>query len=234
MNRRPSILLSLSALVALGLLSACDGKTGSSVGGPDPGMSPTSATAADARSQSDVTADWGPTEFEGTVTAVLILNPQGQSRFMIGGRQVIINPPSYTHVFVNGGRGSVLDVTVGRRAHVKGNMVGRPTPAISASEVRVSTGGSVSQATCAAPGASVEIEGLVSSKGASSVTVSQQGRASMVCLVSSTTSIRKGNKGSSLGALQSGWRVHVKGTSQGASGQACTVAAREIKVQNQN
>ena len=232
MKPRPSFLLGV--LFAVGVLSACDGRTGSSPGNPDTGTAPSGAASGDVRGTSDVSADWGPTEFEGTVTKVLVLNPQGQSRFLIGPWQVIINSPSYTHVFVNGAPGTVTDVMVGRRAHVKGNQVGRPVPAISANEVRVLSSGGGSQVTCAAPGASVEVEGTVSSKAASSITVLQQGKGSFLCQVGRTTSIRKGHTTYALGTLQTGWRVHVKGTSQGNTGGTCGVAAREIKVQNTN
>lgn len=236
MIRRPSILLSLAAFTALAVLSACDGSNpGSSPGAPDQGLTPTRSTAADVHAQSDdVTADGTAVEFEGTVTKVLIFNPNWQSKFVIAGRIVIINPPNWTQVIVNGKRGSVSDVTVGRRVHVKGITVARPQPAVSAREVRVLTsgGGSGTQASCAAPGARVEIEGTLSSKGPSSITVFQQGKGYYLCQVSNSTSIRKGNTTYALADLQNGWRVHVKGDSLGSSGPTCSAAAQEIKVQN--
>jgi hypothetical protein len=235
MIRRPSIVLSLAAFAALTVLSACDGNNPvSSPGAPDQGMSPTRPTASDMRAQSDdVTADGTAVEFEGTVTKVLLFNPNWQSKFVIAGRIVIINPPNWTQVLVDGKRGSVADVTVGSRVHVKGMTVARPQPAVSAREVRVlSSGGGGTQASCAAPGARVEVEGTISSKGSSSITVFQQGKGSYLCQVGGGTSIRKGNKSYSFGQLQNGWRVHVKGDSQGSSGGACSVASREIQVQN--
>ena len=69
-------------------------------------------------------------------------------------------------------------------------------------------------------------------RGASSVTVRQQSKGDYLCLVSGGTRIRKGNTTYTFAELQTGWRVHVKGTQQGLSGSACQVSASEIKVQN--
>jgi hypothetical protein len=95
-------------------------------------------------------------------------------------------------------------------------------------------GGNNGQVACPAAGNRVEVEGTIKSRGATSILVHQQGRKDFLCLVDRVTRIRKGNKTYSLTQLQSGWRVHVKGTSQAnsISSTACTAAAREIMVQN--
>jgi hypothetical protein len=172
-------------------------------------------------------------DFEGTVNKVEVLNQNGQSRFIIAGRTVLTWWNGKTAVFVGGARGSVLDVTVGRRAHVKGVTVLRPQPAVVANEIRLEEGGGgTTQASCAAPGAKVEVEGLITTRGPSSIRVFQQGKGDYFCQVSRGTSIRKGNKSYALAELQPGWRVHVKGDSQGSLAGACQVNAREIKVQS--
>ena len=52
-----------------------------------------------------------------------------------------------------------------------------------------------------------------------------------VCEVSTTTTIRKGNKTFTIDQLQLGWRVHVKGTGLGLVGTDCQVQADQIMVQ---
>jgi hypothetical protein len=62
----------------------------------------------------------GEIEFEGRVEAVLALNPEGESRFLIEGH-VVAARPGETTILEGTQRRSVNDVTVGRRVHVKGN-----------------------------------------------------------------------------------------------------------------
>ena len=83
---------------------------------------------------------------------------------------------------------------------------------------------------CAA-GSNAEVEGLITGKDASSITVRQQSKGDYLCQVSGSTRIRKGYTTYTFAQLQSGWRVHVKGTQQGMSGTACQVSASEIMVQ---
>ncbi len=180
----------------------------------------------------------GALEIEGRVESVVALDPAGDSVFVIDGRQVVARPGETAIREGNRARG-VADVTVGRQVHVKATFM----PSASASSQRVlaqeiklqggESGGSgpSSSASCAA-GANAEVEGIITGKGASSVTVRQQSKGDYLCLVSGGTRIRKGNTTYTFAELQTGWRVHVKGTQQGLSGSACQVSASEIKVQN--
>jgi hypothetical protein len=84
---------------------------------------------------------------------------------------------------------------------------------------------------CFAPGANAEVEGKITSKGGADITVTQQGKGDYQCFVSAGTPIRKGNATYTFDQLQEGWRVHVKGTGLGESGDLCLVEASEVKVQ---
>src|SRR5262249_20994548 len=81
-------------------------------------------------------------------------------------------------------------------------------------------------------GDNVQVEGLISAKTGSSITVDQQGKGPFLCTVSGGTRIRKGNTNYTMSQLQVGWRVHVSGHGTGESGGMCQVAAAEIKVQS--
>lgn len=180
----------------------------------------------------------GDTEIEGKVDAVRTLNRAGDSIFVIAGHTVVARPGETTIREGNKTR-SVDDVTVGRLVHVKGTFMPVATPTdqpVLAHEIilqdDVGGGGEPAppRGSCAV-GGNAEVEGLITGKGASSVTVTQQGKGDYLCLVSASTRIRKGNTTYTFAQLQGGWRVHVKGTQQGMSGSACQVAASEIKVQ---
>jgi hypothetical protein len=179
----------------------------------------------------------GDTEIEGRVEAVTALNPAGDSLFVINGRTVVARPGETTIREGNRAR-SVNDLTVGRQVHVKGVFIptsSRTNQMVLAHEIMLQDddpGGEPSppRGSCAV-GSNAEVEGLITGKGASSVTVTQQGKGDYLCLVSSSTRIRKGNTTYTFDQLQGGWRVHVKGTQQGMAGNACQVTASEIKVQ---
>jgi hypothetical protein len=188
----------------------------------------------------------GDVEIEARVTAVLQLNARGDSVFVIGGYTVVARPGQTTIRKGNSPR-TVSDVTVGKQVHVKGEWL----PSVSAQSQRVlaleiklqggsdpgsgggggggGNGGGQSQ--CVAAGAKAEVEGIITGKDASSITVFQQGKGDYRCFANGDTRIRKGNTTYSFDQLQSGWRVHVKGQGLGASGGACQVDADEIKVQ---
>jgi hypothetical protein len=181
----------------------------------------------------------GDTEIEGKVEAVNALNPAGDSIFVINGRTVVARPGETTIREGNRAR-SVNDVTVGRQVHVKGTFIvtsSRTNQMVLAHEIMLQDDGGGSEpapprGSCAV-GSNAEVEGLITAKGASSVTVTQQGKGDYLCLVSASTRIRKGNTTYTFAQLQGGWRVHVKGTQQGMAGNACQVNASEIKVQSQ-
>lgn len=179
----------------------------------------------------------GDVEIEGRVESVVVLNPAGDSVFVIAGRQVVARPGETSIREGNRARGAA-DVAVGRQVHVKGTFmapIDRASQRVLAQEIKLQGGQTGStptpSASCAA-GANAEVEGIITGKGASSVTVRQQSKGDYLCLVSGGTRIRKGNTTYTLAELQTGWRVHVKGTQQGLAGAACQVAASEIKVQN--
>jgi len=180
----------------------------------------------------------GDLEIEGRVESVVALNPSGDSVFVIDGRQVVARPGETAIREGNRAR-AVADVTVGRQVHVKGTFMpstDRGSQRVLAQEIKLqggeTTGGSGPGPSACAAGANAEVEGIITGKGASSVTVTQQAKGDYLCLVSSGTRIRKGNTSFTFAELQTGWRVHVKGTQQGPSGSACQVNASEIKVQN--
>jgi hypothetical protein len=79
----------------------------------------------------------------------------------------------------------------------------------------------------------VEVQGRIVAKGASDITVRQQGKGLYLCEVDASTRIHKGRKPFSFADLQPGWRVHVKGSSLGLAGESCRVDAAEVKVQAQ-
>jgi hypothetical protein len=183
----------------------------------------------------------GDTEIEGRVDAVRSLDPAGDSVFVINGRTVVARPGETSIREGNRSR-SVNDVTVGRQVHVKGVFMptsSRTDQMVLAHEIKLQGDATADPAptptsprACAA-GSNAEVEGIITGKGASSITVTQQAKGDYLCQVSGSTRIRKGNTTYTFGQLQSGWRVHVKGTQQGMAGNACQVNASEIMVQNQ-
>jgi hypothetical protein len=180
----------------------------------------------------------GDTEIEGQVEQVLILNPAGDSRFLINGRTVVARP-GQTAIREGNTAKSVIDVTVGRQVHVKGTFMDPEkgvTPVL-ASEITLQgpeaspSPGPSPGSTCFAPGANAEVEGKITAKGGSDITVAQQGKGDYQCFVSAATRIRKGNTTYTFDQLATGWRVHVKGTGLGSSGALCQVQANEVMVQ---
>ena len=182
----------------------------------------------------------GDIEVEGKVEQVLVLDPAGDSRFVINGKTVVARP-GQTAIREGNTARTVSDVTVGRQVHVKGTFMDPEngvTPVL-ASEIMLqgpeaspSPGPSPSPADkCFAPGASAEVEGKITAKGGGDITVAQQGKGDYQCFVSGGTRIRKGNTTYTFADLKTGWRVHVKGTGLGQSGSLCQVQADEIMVQ---
>jgi hypothetical protein len=180
----------------------------------------------------------GDIEIEGNVGQIVAMNPAGDSRFVINGRTVVARP-SETAVREGNRSRNIEDVTQGRHVHVKGvwlPMDGAVQPVL-AHEIKLQgdqgeeIGGSPgpNKSACAA-GAKVEVEGTISSKSGSTITVNQQGKGLFACEVGSAR-IRKGNTTYTVAQLQAGWRVHVSGTGLGDSGGTCRVAADEVKVQ---
>jgi hypothetical protein len=179
----------------------------------------------------------GDVEIEGNVGQIVAMNPAGDSRFVINGRTVVARPGE-TAVREGNRSRNIEDVTEGRHVHVKGvwlPMEGSVQPVL-AHEIKLQgdQGEEIGapgpgKSACAA-GAKVEVEGTISSKSGSTITVNQQGKGLFACEVGSAR-IRKGNTTYTVAQLQPGWRVHVSGTGLGDSGGTCRVAADEVKVQ---
>jgi hypothetical protein len=157
----------------------------------------------------------------------------GDSRFVIDGRTVVARP-GQTAIREGNTARTVADVTVGRRVHVKGTWLpleGGVQPVLAA-EIKLQDDEDDDDAFACLAGARAEVEGKISGKTASSITVSQTGKGLFDCDVPPGTPIRKGNTGYTFDQLQVGWRVHVKGTVVALlSTGACQVTASEVKVQ---
>jgi hypothetical protein len=180
----------------------------------------------------------GDIEIEGQVEQVLVLDPVGDSRFLINGKTVVARP-GQTAIREGNTARTVNEVTVGRQVHVKGTFMEpeRGVTPVLASEIKLqepeaSPGPSPSpESKCFAPGAKAEVEGKITAKGGGDITIAQQGKGDFQCFVGAATPIRKGNTTYTFAELQTGWRVHVKGTGLGAVGELCQVQANEIMVQ---
>ena len=179
----------------------------------------------------------GDLEIEGLVQQVLCgVAPAtacaagGESRFLIDGYTVVFRPGQTTIREGNAAR-TVADVTVGRRVHVKGTWlpVEGTTQPVLALEIKLQDDHD-DAFTCVA-GARAEVEGTITAKGTTSITVSQQGKGLFECQIPSGTPIRKGNTTYTFTQLQPSWQVHVKGTAQGLTNGACQVVANEVMVQ---
>ena len=179
----------------------------------------------------------GDIEIEGLVTQVIALDPNADSRFLVNGKTVVARPGQTAIREGNKGR-SVTDVTVGRQVHVKGVWMtpeGSVQPVL-AQEIKLQGDSTETpetpKASSCAVGGNAEVEGLITAKGAASITVTQEGKGDYLCDVAAGTPIRKGNTSYTFAQLQTGWRVHVKGSTLGPTGAACHVQASEVKVQN--
>jgi len=184
----------------------------------------------------------GDTEIEGLVQQVLELDPVGDSRFLIDGKEVVARP-GQTAIREGNTARTVNDVVVGRQVHVKGTFmdpVGGVTPVLASEimlqEPEVAPSPSPEptpspESKCFAPGAKAEVEGKITAKGGGDITIAQQGKGDFQCFVGAGTPIRKGNTTYTFDQLQPGWRVHVSGTGLGESGDLCLVQASEVKVQ---
>jgi hypothetical protein len=181
----------------------------------------------------------GELEIEGLVEQVLVLDPAGESRFVIDG-YVVAARPGQTAIREGNRARSVNEVAVGRRVHVKGVWLpaeGGVQPVL-AHEIKLQgassgPGGDPGPSSfCPDAGRKAEVEGKITAKGAADITVFQTGKGDFLAQVDAGTRIRKGNKTYTFEQLAVGNRVHVKGTSLGLSGETCGVDASEIKLQN--
>ena len=179
----------------------------------------------------------GDVEIEGNVAQVIALVAAGDSRFLIDGKTVVARPGE-TAVREGNRSRNIEDITEGRRVHVKGTWLpleGSMQPVLAqeivlqSDDSEVDPGAGAGKA-CAA-GTQAEVEGLITAKASSVLTVNQQGKGDFACEVSASTRIRKGSTTYTMSQLQPGWRVHVSGSTLGLTGGVCHVAADEVKVQ---
>jgi hypothetical protein len=179
----------------------------------------------------------GDIEIEGNVTQVISL-AAAESRFLINGRTVVARPGE-TAVREGNRSRNIEDVTLDRHVHVKGvwlPMEGSTQPVL-AHEIKLQGDEGEDDDDTQGPGKTncavgqkVEVEGTISAKSGSIITVNQQGKGLFACEVGSAR-IRKGNTTYTLAQLTTGWRVHVSGNGMGLSGNVCNVSASEVKVQ---
>ncbi len=178
----------------------------------------------------------GDVEIEGDVSQVLPAVQAGElGRLLVNGKTVAVTP-GQTAIREGNRSRNFEDVTVGRHVHVKGTwlpMEGTLQPVL-AQEIMLqgdtTTTPNQPKTDCAA-GDKAEVEGPITGKGGSSITVHQNGHGDYEAEVSGGTRIRKGNTTYTFAQLQTGWRVHVSGSNLGLSGTTCRVDADEIKVQ---
>jgi hypothetical protein len=182
----------------------------------------------------------GDLEIEGLVQQVLCgvagspaCSTAGDSHFLIDGRTVVARP-GQTAIREGNTARTVADVTVGRRVHVKGTWLpleGSVQPVLAA-EIKLQDDEDDDETFACVAGARAEVEGKISLKTGTTLTVSQTGKGLFDCDVPPGTPIRKGNTSYTFDQLQVGWRVHVKGTVVALlSTGACQVTASEVKVQ---
>jgi hypothetical protein len=178
----------------------------------------------------------GDVEIEGNVTQVISL-AAAESRFLINGRTVVARPGE-TAVREGNRSRNIEDVTDGRRVHVKGvwlPMEGSTQPVLAHEIMLQGDDGQDGDTqgpgkTNCAVGQKIEVEGPISAKSGSTITVNQQGKGLFACEVGGAR-IRKGNTSYTVSQLQTGWRVHVSGTGTGESGGMCGVTADQVMVQ---
>ena len=195
----------------------------------------------------DVKASDGDVEIEGDVTGIVSIGPT-ESRFLINGRPVTARP-GVTAIREGNSARNVNDVTVGRHVHVKGVWMDPQggQQAVLAHEIKLQ-----GPATAPPPrtaciinggqvGAGIELEGNVSSGGASGFMMQVQGNrasglvridtggASFEC--SPASGPNAPTPAQCMASVTGGAKVHVRGTLQACDTQNAVVAARSVKVQ---
>ena len=190
----------------------------------------------------------GDVEIEGDVTAVLALDPSGDSRFTIAGRTVTARPGATAIREGNSAR-TVNDVTVGRHVHVKGVWLDPQAgqQPVLAHEIKLQGDDTQPEPgrTCLISGGRVgdgiELEGNVSSGGAGGFLLQVQGnRAGGLVQVDTSGSAFECSPASGPNAptpaqcqasVTSGAKVHVRGTLVSCDLMSAVVHASNVKVQ---
>jgi hypothetical protein len=191
----------------------------------------------------------GDLEIEGNVESIVVVNPAGDSRFMIDGRLVVARP-GQTAIREGNTARTVSDVTVGHQVHVKGSWLSPEgsTQPVLALEIKLQDDGDDEdddQRTCSINGGRVgervELEGNVAGGSSASFQLRVQGnRASTMVQVNAGGASFECHPASGPNAptpaqcqaqVTSGAKVHVSGRLTSCDLSAAEVAATKVKVQ---
>jgi hypothetical protein len=187
----------------------------------------------------------GDVEIEGRVTAVLQLNPVGESRFTIDGKTVVARPGETA--IREGNRARALsDVTVGHQVHVKGvwlpqDATGQP---VLAHEIKLQgddDDGPDVDRTCMISGGrageGIQLEGSVATGSSAGFMMTVQGNRSsgIVQVDTSGASFKcngfKGTDTECRAKVTTGAKIHVSGMLQSCDLSTAMAQASEVKVQ---
>jgi hypothetical protein len=191
----------------------------------------------------------GDLEIEGKVESIIVVNPAGESRFMIDSRLVVAKP-GQTAIREGNTARTVADVLVGRQVHVKGSWLtpeGSTQPVL-ALEIKLQEDDDEDddgQKTCLISGGKVgqgiELEGNVASGASASFQLRVQGnRASALVQVNAATATFQCSPAGGPNAptlaqcmaqVTTGAKVHVSGRLTSCDLAAATVDATKVKVQ---
>lgn len=190
----------------------------------------------------------GDVEIEGIVATVIVLNPTGESRFLVNGRTVVARP-GQTAIREGNTSRSVADVTVGRRVHVKGSWLpleGTLQPVL-ALEIKLQGGDDDGDTPNACminggrPTERIELEGKVISGTSASFVLQVQGnRAGGPVQVDASTASFQCSPSSGPNAptpaqcqasVKEGAQVHVRGTLLTCDQTSASVKADKVIVQ---
>jgi hypothetical protein len=187
----------------------------------------------------------GDVEIEGQVTAVLVLDPAGDSRFTIAGKTVVARP-GQTAIREGNTARTVADVTVGHQVHVKGVWLpaeasGQPVLAQEIILQDEDDDGPDVDKTCMISGGTVgqgiELEGGVVSGGFASFLMKVQGNRSSgnVQVDAGGASFKcngfKGTVAECQATVKAGAKVHVRGTLTSCDLTSAATQASQVMVQ---
>ncbi len=195
----------------------------------------------------------GDLEIEGRVEQILVVNPAGDSRFVIDGRTVIARPGQTA--IREGNRARVVgEIELGRQVHVKGVWLDAVSPngqEVLAWEIKLQGAAAPAPAPNPTPapggacminggrvGDGIQLEGRVASGGLPTFMMAVNGnRASGPVSIQATAGNVTCNgprttPAECLARLIPGARIHVSGTLTVCTTTAASVAANEVKIQN--
>jgi hypothetical protein len=187
----------------------------------------------------------GDVEIEGTVSAVLALQPDADSRFTIGGKTVVARP-GQTAIREGNRSRTVSDLALGTHVHVKGVWTTDASgPFVLAQEIILQggddVGGTPPAKSCMVEGGSVgqgiELEGSVVSGGSAAFLMRVQGNRSSgnVQIDANGASFKcngpKSTPAECLASVKSGAKVHVSGTLLSCDVASAMARASQVMVQ---